>query len=149
MSERFFCSEVLIDLLISWISELLQLLLSPFSEEVDVSCLAVFKRKSRVLDRFWWNWVSEPVLYSLFWKKEFVKFWLIFRLFFATKTIGGSHWVDIGEICADNTQKSQKTALFMRPGSASVLPIYSPGHGDNLRYPNLEKIPRITGSGCF
>ena len=26
---------------------------------------------------------------------------------------------------------------------------YSPAHGDNPRYPNLEKIPRITGSGCL
>ena len=57
--------------------------------------------------------------------------------------------VDMREIIADNSQKTQKPALFMRPGSAIILPIYSPEHGDNPRYPNLAKIPRITVSGCF
>ena len=57
--------------------------------------------------------------------------------------------VDIGKIWADNAQENKKSTLFMRPGSEIILPIYSPEHGDNPRYPNLEKIPRITGSGCI
>ena len=32
---------------------------------------------------------------------------------------------------------------------AIILQIYSPEYGENPRYPNLEKIPRITGSGCI
>ena len=33
--------------------------------------------------------------------------------------------------------------------SAPILRIYSSEHGDNPRYPNLEKIPRIPGSGLL
>ena len=56
--------------------------------------------------------------------------------------------VDIGEKCSDNAQKTQKSALFIRPGSAPISPIYSPGHGNNPRYPNFAKISRVIGSGC-
>ena len=56
--------------------------------------------------------------------------------------------VDIREIWADYAQKTQNSALFMRPGNAIILPIYSPEHGDNPRYPKLENIPHITDSSC-
>ena len=49
------------------------LLLSPLSGAVDFQVLPIFgflKRKSVPCVRFWWNWVFERVLCSLFWKKN-------------------------------------------------------------------------------
>ena len=68
------------------------LLLVPLSEGVEFSCLAVVKRKSRILVRFLWNWVSERFLMSIFWKKKSVKFWSLFRPNFLPKSLGAPIW---------------------------------------------------------
>ena len=41
-----------------------------------------------------------------------------------------------------------KLVKYTHIRGAYILPIYSPEHGDNPRYPNLEKIRRITDSAC-
>ena len=97
--------------------------LSPLSGTVDFSGLAHF-------------WVFKAKIGSvctLFWKKNW-QILIIFSTTFPAKIIGG---LPLGR------------DRVMRPGSASILPIYSPEHGDDPRYPNLAKIPRKTVSGCL
>ena len=74
---------------------------------------------------------------------------IIFSTKFAIKIIGSSHMVDIGEICAWWVQKSHFCAWCVHLRGAPICGSYSPEHGDNPRYPNLEKIPRITDSSGF
>ena len=74
------------------------LLLCPFSGWIFqvVHVFALFKRKSALTWRFWWNWVPERVLKCFFRKKKFGKFSLIFRPNFLPKSYRaaiGPPWV--------------------------------------------------------
>ena len=85
----------------------------------------------------------------LFLEKKNWQILIIFSTKFATKIIESPHMADIGESCCDTAQKRQKSALFMFPGNASILRIYSLEHKDIPTYKNLAKIPHIQVSGCF
>ena len=58
-----------------------------------------------------------------FLEKKIWQILIIFSTKFATKIIGSPHMADIGENRCDTAQKRQKSALFMRPRSASILRI--------------------------
>ena len=91
---------------------------------------------------------SRTLFMMYFLEKKIWQILIDFSTIFAIKTIGGSHIANIREKCAWWVQKSYFCALCVHIRGAYILPIYSPEYGDNPRYPNLEKIRRITDSAC-